>query len=214
MTSGGTQQVTMMQTPALNGIDVGSPRLHGSTTQSAHDTTILAGGEDIWGMRDEFHFAHVPVAGSFELRVRVVSLEMADVYTKAGLMLRSSLEAGAEHAFLLAFGDNQPRNRNNGGLEFQYRETPDGPCTGIYPPQPLPPQPDFPVRFPEVWLKLVRQGDTITGQASQDGERWRTFCVHQQRLPHAAFLGLAVTSHNASQTVKAVFSQLELRPGA
>ena len=117
-------------------------------------------------------------------------------------MLRRSLEAGAEHALLLAFGDNQPRNKNNGGLEFQYREAADGPCTGIYPPQPLPPEPDFPVSFPDVWLKLIRDGDTITGQSSQDGERWKTFCVHQQRLPQAVYLGLAVTSHDANQTVR------------
>ena len=138
------------------------------------------------------------------------SLTMADVYTKAGLMLRSSLEAGAEHAFLLAFADNQPRNKNNGGLEFQYRQTANGPCTGIYPPQPLPPQPDFPVHFPGVWLRLTRGGDTITAQASSDGRAWRTFCRHQQRFPPAACLGVAVTSHHAEQTVKAAFGQLSL----
>jgi hypothetical protein len=195
----------------LTGIDVGSPRLRGRTTRSAHDLEIFAGGEDIWGTRDEFHFAHALVSGDCELSARIVSLTMADVYTKAGLMLRSSLEAGAEHAFLLAFGDNQPRNKNNGGLEFQYREAVNGPCTGIYPPQPLPPQPDFPVSFPDVWLKLTRDGDTITGESSRDGERWKTFCVHQQRLPPAACLGLAVTSHNTDQAVKAVFSHLVFR---
>jgi hypothetical protein len=69
-------------------------------------------------------------------------------------------------------------------------------------------QPDFPVSFPDVWLKLVREGATITGRSSRDGERWKTFCVHQQRLPPAAYLGLAVTSHDADQAVKVVFSHL------
>jgi len=200
-----------MNAISLNGIDVGSPRLHGRTTRSIQGMEIVAGGEDVWGTRDEFHFAHALVSGNCELSVRIVSLTMADVYTKAGLMLRSSLEAGAEHAFLLAFGDNQPRNKNNGGLEFQYRETVNGPCTGSYPPQPLPVQPDFPVSFPDVWLKLTRDGDTITGLSSQDGQRWKTFCVHQQRLPPAAYLGLAVTSHNVDQSVKGVFSHLVFR---
>jgi hypothetical protein len=200
-----------METPSLTGTDVGNPRLRGKTTLSRGGLEIVAGGEDIWGTRDEFHFAWVLVPGDCELSVRVVSLTMADVYTKAGVMLRGSLEAGAEHAFLLAFGDNQPRNKNNGGLEFQYRTTANGPCTGIYPPQPLPPAPDFPVSFPDVWLKLVREGDTITGQSSRDGKTWRTFCVHEQRLPRAAYLGVAVTSHNANQTVKGVFSHLAIR---
>ena len=203
-----------MNTRSLTGTDVGSPRLHGRTMHSPHGIEIVAGGEDIWGTRDEFHFAHALVSGDFELSVRVVSLTMADVYTKAGLMVRGSLDEGAEHAFLLAFGDNQPRNKNNGGLEFQYRETVSGPCTGVYPPQPLPLPPDFPVSFPDVWLKLTRDGDTITAQSSQDGERWKTFCIHKQQLPKAAYLGLAVTSHNANQAVKAVFSQLRFRSGA
>ncbi len=194
-----------MNTLSLAGSDVGSPRLRGTTQQSATDVEIVAGGEDIWGTRDEFHYAHALVSGDFELSVRVVSLTMADLYTKAGLMLRASLEAGAEHALLLAFGDNQPRNQNNGGLEFQSRVAANGPCTGIYPPQPLPPQPDFPVRFPNVWLKLTRHGDTITGLSSEDGQSWRTFSVHEQRLPREAHVGLAVTSHNANQTVRAVF---------
>ena len=126
-------------------------------------------------------------------------------------MLRASLAEGAEHAFLLAFGDNQPRNKNNGGLEFQSRNALSGACTAIYPPQPLRLQPDFPVKFPLVWLKLVRDGHTITGQCSQDGENWQTYCVHQQPLPRAAYLGLAVTSHNSDKTVRAIFDQLIFR---
>jgi len=197
-----------MNTPSLAGVDVGYPKRSGTTKQSAANLEVIAGGEDIWGDRDEFHFACVPVSGNFELSARLVSLTMADLYTKAGLMLRSSLEDGAEHAMLLAFGDNQPRNKNNGGIEFQSRVDKNVPCSGIYPPQPLPSQPDFPVFYPHVWLKLIRCGDTITGQTSEDGKCWRTFCVHQQRLPQSAYLGLAVASHHADQTVKAVFSDL------
>ncbi len=183
----------------------------GATTYSSRNIDILAGGKDIWETRDEFHFACAKVLGDFELSVRLASLTMADVYTKAGLMLRASLAEGAEHAFLLAFGDNQPRNKNNGGLEFQSREALHGPCTAVYPPQPLRLQPDFPVKFPLVWLKLVRDGHTITGQCSQDGEEWRTYCVHEQPLPRTAYLGLAVTSHNSDKTVRAIFDQLVFR---
>jgi len=197
-----------MNPPSLTGRDVGSPRLPGATKQSGASITLVAGGEDIWGTRDEFHFAAIPVTGDFSLSVRLEELAMADVYTKAGIMLRASLAEGAEHVMLLAFGDNQPRNKNNGGLEFQSRATANGPCHGVYPPQPLPPLPDFPVNYPHVWLRLRRVGDAFTSQSSQDGQRWTTFSIHHQSLPAAAYLGLAVTSHNVNQTVKAVFSQL------
>jgi len=172
---------------------------------------ISAGGRDFWETHDEGHFAHTRVSGDFAMIVRVVSLGMADIYTKAGLMLRSSLEPGAEHAFLLAFGDNQARNKNNGGLEFQYRESTNGPCVGIYPPQPLPEKPDFPASFPDLWLRLARSSDIFTGQVSHDGRHWTTFCTHKQRFPRAAYLGLAVTSHNVEQAVTCVFSNLSLK---
>jgi len=198
----------IMNKPSLTGFDVGAPALAGKLIQSAQEITVVAGGEDIWGPRDEFHFAYLPVTGNFELSIRLDSLTMADVYTKAGVMLRASLAEGAEHVMLLVFGDNQPRNKNNGGLEFQSRVAANGPCHAIYPPQPLPAQPDFPVHYPNVWLKLIRVGDTFTSQSSQDGKLWKTYSVHQQPLPAAAYLGLAATSHNVNQPIKAVFSQL------
>jgi hypothetical protein len=199
-----------MKNPTLAGQDIGSPALAGKFTFTPDRLEIEAGGEDIWGTRDEFHFASVPVTGDFALSVRLLSLSMADVYTKAGVMARASLEADAAHVMILAFGDNQARNKNNGGLEFQSRLATGGACTGIYPPQPLPAVPDFPVNFPQVWLKLSRTGDTFTSESSTDGVHWKTFSVHRHALPATVHLGLAVTSHNRERAVRAVFSELSL----
>jgi hypothetical protein len=199
-----------MPTPALTATDVGSPRLPGATTPERDGFALTAGGRDIWETSDEFHFAHTRFTGDFTLTAAVTSLAMADLYTKAGLMLRSSLAPGAEHALLLVFGDNQARNRNNGGLEFQYRQHAGAACTGVYPPQPLPAQPDFPASFPQVWLRLGRRGEVLTADYSQDGRRWRNYTVHRQTFPPAAWLGLALTSHNVDRPVRAVFRHVEL----
>ena len=51
----------IMNKPSLTGFDVGAPGLAGKLIQSAQEITIVAGGEDIWGPRDEFHFAYLPV---------------------------------------------------------------------------------------------------------------------------------------------------------
>ena len=201
-----------MTPPIFVAQDIGAPHLSGATEQNGPTVTITAGGADIWGNRDECHFAHVPVAGDFDLSVRIAALEMADTYTKAGLMLRASLDPGAPHVMLLSFGDNQPRNKNNGALEFQSRLAAQGDCTGIYPPQPLSPKPDFPASFPDHWLRLTRQGGTLTGSFSTDGQMWRTFCTHIQAFPGTALLGLAVTSHNEARTVRASFQHLTFGP--
>ena len=159
-------------------------------------------------MRDEGHFAHLRVSGDFEISARVDSLEMADLYTKAGIMFRSSLDDGSPHVMVFAFGNNEPRNKNNGGLEFQFRKDEGGECAAIYPSQPLPAEPDFPVAFPHVWLKLLRRGDTFTGLFSRDGTTWKTYSAHSQNLPQTGWLGLAVTAHNDAQRVSASFSHL------
>ena len=201
---------TKMKASTLHGADIGSPRLRGETRQTSHTIALLAGGVDIWGARDEGHFAHLAVHEDFEISARVEALEMADLYTKAGIMFRSSLDDGSPHVMLFAFGNNAPRNKNNGGLEFQFRQDQAGLCAAIYPPQPLPATPDFPVDFPAVWLKLVRQGDTFTGQFSRDGTTWKTYCIHSQKLPRSGLLGLAVTAHNGAQRVAASFSHLQV----
>lgn len=201
-----------MTRPSLISSDIGAPRLSGLTTQSGPSVSITAGGADIWGNRDECHFAHLSVSGDFDLSVRMVGLEMADLYTKAGLMLRASLDPGAPHAMLLSFGDNQPRNKNNGALEFQSRRIAQGECTGIYPPQPLASAPDFPASFPDHWLRLSRQGDTLIGSFSTTGKEWRQFCTHTQPFPDTALLGLAVTSHNEARAIRADFQDLILNP--
>jgi hypothetical protein len=195
---------------SFTGIDIGSPRLSGKTTPSTDGLEILAGGADIWETCDEFHFAQQSISGDFEMSIRLTALSMADLYTKAGIMLRASLDHDAPHVMLFAFGDNNPRNKNNGGLEFQSRQEIGGSCSALYPSQPLPAEPDFPVNFPHVWLKLSRRSDSFTAQFSPDGEQWKIYGVHHQRLPETAFLGLAVTSHHIDQSVTASFRHVQL----
>lgn len=198
-----------MPRPTLTSCDIGQPLLSGFMIASDSALSLVAGGRDIWESADQFHFAHTSAPGDFSLRVRLESLSMADVYTKAGLMLRSSLESDAQHALLLAFGDNQPRNNNNGGIEFQQRDRRAGPCHATYPAKPLPAIPDFPVDYPNVWLGLARKGARLTAEFSRDGVTWKRYCEVELGF-EAHYLGLAVTSHNETRTVAATFSHLEL----
>ena len=135
---------------------------------------------------------------------------MADLYSKAGIMWRTSFEPGAQHVMLLAFGNNDPRNKNNGGVEYQSRVSKDKECSAIYPPQPLPTTPEFPVQFPRVWLKLTRKGDMFTGMFSDDGTNWKTYCEQHLGLPAGGYLGIAATSHNAAKAIKSRFSKLRM----
>ena len=50
-----------------------------------------------------------------------MKLSKTHQYTKAGIMARADLSDDSPHVYFQVFPDNTPRNKNNGGCEFQYR---------------------------------------------------------------------------------------------
>lgn len=174
--------------------DIGSPTLAGSTTRDGDVVTIVAGGDDIWGTTDKFHFAHQQRTGDFDIQVRVESVTQADLYTKTGLMVRDSLAANARHVMALVFPSNAARNNNVGGYEFQYRATAGGGAAAIYPPLPQPR-----VNYPDTWLRMKREGDTFIAYSSSDGFNWTEYARVTQDYPDTVYFGMAVTAHVAAQ---------------
>jgi regulation of enolase protein 1 (concanavalin A-like superfamily) len=164
---------------------------------------VRAGGEDIWNTSDQFHFVHQARSGDFDVAVRIESLGPTHLYTKAGLMVREALTADSRNLFFVVFPDNAPRNHNTGGYELQYRAARGGGSVAIYPPQRGDGTAEFPVRFPDVWLRLRRRGDTFAGFASADGVAWKLYAAHTLPLPAAVAVGVAVTSHDPAATTMA-----------
>jgi hypothetical protein len=76
----------------------GIPASVGSFTQNGQNYTMTAGGEDIWGTADQFHFAYKQLSGIGSITARVVSISNTDPWAKAGVMIRESLEPGSSHA--------------------------------------------------------------------------------------------------------------------
>jgi hypothetical protein len=187
--------------------DVGNPSIAGKVKLTDKGIDITAGGVDIWGVKDEFSFAYIERTGNFDFVSRIESLTSADLYTKAGLMAREDLTAGCRHIYFQVFPDNSARNNNNGGYEFQYRKIKDGEMKAIYP-KSATGTPEFPVSFPETWVRLQRVGNNFTGYYSADGKTWKVYTSYTLDLPAKIFLGMAVTSHNPSKAVTAKFRHI------
>jgi glucose/arabinose dehydrogenase/regulation of enolase protein 1 (concanavalin A-like superfamily) len=183
----------------LASTDIGGP-LTGSTARLEDGYQVTGGGADIWGNSDSFRFAHEQRTGDFDVVTRVESLSQADLYTKAGLMARESLAANARHVYAMVFPSNAARNNNNGGYEFQFRETVAGASAAIYPAQPQPL-----VRYPNTWLRMKREGNTFTAYFGRDGLTWTLFATKVLALPQTLYFGIAVTSHNAGALATARF---------
>ncbi|HKK42846.1 MAG TPA: DUF1349 domain-containing protein [Bacteroidales bacterium] len=186
---------------------IGNPQPQGSVSIAGNGFDITSGGTDIWGVKDEFTFVYIEHKGDFDIAARIEGLTPANLYTKAGLMAREDLTAGCRHIFFQVFPDNSARNHNNGGYEFQYRQQKDGKMKAIYPAG-AEGTPEFPVLYPDTWIRLRRTADTFTGYYSTDGQTWKVYTSHKLNLPSKIMLGLAVTSHNTSETTTAEFRDI------
>lgn len=177
---------------AWESTDVGPVPLGGSTTVAGDgdEFVVTAAGYDIWGNEDSFHFAHVKLEGDVDIRARIDRLEgtrdPSEDWAKAGVMVRSSLTAGSQHALMSL----SPR----GDAEFIYRLEDGAHTAGRH-------EPGTP--FP-TWVRIVRTGTAVRGLISSDGTTWTEVGSTEIALSGVLYVGIAVTSANAEATTQAI----------
>jgi hypothetical protein len=120
--------------------DVGSPAIAGSTAFANGTFTIRAGGVDIWNTADEFQFVYRPISGDVDVVARVASVEAADIWSKAGVMIRGTLAGNAANAAMIV-------PAASGAFAFQRRLAAGHTTIATMPPG-----------QPPAWVKLERRG--------------------------------------------------------
>ncbi|MCD0447546.1 PQQ-dependent sugar dehydrogenase [Glycomyces sp. A-F 0318] len=170
--------------------DVGDPALAGQAAFDPDGTVAVTGaGDDVWGDADQFHYCHKELAGDGEIVARVVSQEDTDDWAKAGVMVKTAPEAGADYVAALTTPDQGVH------LQTGFDTDVDGPALAA-----------------PVWLRLVREGGTVTAFHSDDGSGWEPFA--SAALEGAATVGLFATSHDGSERSTAVFDSVTVRDTA
>lgn len=159
----------------------------------ADEWTITASGSDIWGHENEFHYAYTRVDGDVRLQCRVSDIESVTDFSKAGLMLRASLDEHAPHAHI----GSTPEF----GTEVLWRTDADARTTS----QHLEEDDDF------EWFRLDREGDRVTCSVSMDGEVWEPIDQRQVPLGDEIYVGLAVCSVVSRQTCTATLDNVRVR---
>jgi hypothetical protein len=114
-------------------------------------------------------------------------------------MIRADLTAGAPHAMAQVTAGN--------GMVFQDRVTPGGTCASTNPASIFPGVAPF-------WVRLVRSGNTFTGYYSATGTAWTLMGSTSVPMASTVYVGLAVTSHNASVVTSATFSNVTVTAGS
>jgi hypothetical protein len=165
--------------------------------------TMSGGGTDIYNTTDEFRFAYQRLSANGIIMARVESIDNTDPWAKAGVMIRESLDPGARFAAVYATPGN--------GVRFQGRLLSASSATS-----------DTPVATAEqmalqtpVWVKLERTSNSFSGFYSTDGVNWTPMSWNPQLLAMSGtvYIGMAVTSHNATATAVAGFSGVSVTGG-
>jgi hypothetical protein len=187
----------------------GNPASVGSFVEGPTGTyTMTATGTDIWNAADEFHYAFKTLTGTGSIVAKVLSVGLADPWSKAGVMIRETLEPGSKFAAVYITPTNADGTATN-GCRFQARTDTDIAATS-----------DTSVATAEqmaivapYWIKLERDvSGNFRGSYSSDGVTWRQMSWNPQNIPMSStvYVGLALTAHNAAATCTAKFSNVTI----
>jgi regulation of enolase protein 1 (concanavalin A-like superfamily) len=176
---------------SLTGHPVGTGS--GSFTTDGVVYTVTGRGADIWGSADAFFYVSLRTSNSIAITARVRSISGSEAWTKAGVMIREDLTPGSRHAMAVVTPGK--------GVAMQYRAAPGAASL----------QAANVAGTAPAWVRLSVQNGDVTSSWSTDGEHWTALgSVH---IPFAAtelYVGLPVTSHNASVSASAVFDDVEV----
>jgi len=172
--------------------------LGGALKGGVHDLAggrfeLYGGGEDVWGKSDQCRFLYQKRSGDFTAEVTIEGLEDVAAYTKAGLMIRGSLEPDAPTVLLSSFasGELQLAVRPASGEDMQGKETSPG-------------------KFPRK-VRLVRAGLTVTAFYAKGSDWVKMGEVSVPGFGREVFVGLISLSHDNRQLGKATYSMLVVK---
>jgi len=178
----------------------GNPASTGSFIEAPTGTYTMTGsGTDIWNQADQFHYAFKTLTGVGTIQAQLQSVDNTDQWAKAGVMIRETLDAGSKFAAVYITPGN--------GCRFQARPDMDIAATS-----------DTSVVTAEqtaitapYWVKLERDiSGNFRGYYSANGSSWTSMSWNPINISMNSnvYAGLAVTSHNASSTCEAKFSNV------
>src|SRR5271167_4978874 len=154
--------------------DVGSVGVAGSASYANGTFTVAGAGQGTFSSSsDGFHFVYQPLSGDGTIVARVVSLQGSSA-AQAGIMIRETLDPGANHVYLFDYSSAiWMTERTSTGASSTYQ--PLGSATLPY------------------WVKLIRSGNVFTMYGSADGVNWLQLGTSQTiSMAQSVYVGLAV----------------------
>jgi hypothetical protein len=147
--------------PAFASADIGRQSPPGQTVVAEGGFDVASAAGDIWDLFDSFRFVYQRVTGDFDTRTRIASLTGVTYWTKTGLMVREDLSQFGANGFMIA--------TRSGGWGRHFFTARLAAFYGTYS--------HFAatferVRYPDLWVRLVRVGDQLIPNHSTNGLAW------------------------------------------
>jgi Tol biopolymer transport system component len=177
-----------------NHSDVGKMKIPGTLTYDVNSQTytLTGSGANIWGQKDEFHYAYRKMKGNFILRAKMqFEGDGVDPHRKTGWMLRHSLEVNSPCAIASVHGD--------GLISLQYRSTPGVDIEEM----------KLPVTGADV-IQLERRGNIFIISAAKMGQRFFEEQISGIDLGDEVYAGLFICAHNPTVTETATFKNVRI----
>lgn len=210
MMLGASTVFAQTQVNGYNSLSIGSGVAGNTSYNSSTSTyTMVAGGNDIDGTSDNFHFLYKSLTGNGRITARIASVTNTDPWTKVGVMVRQNTSATSANAMFLL--------RPQLGSAGQFRATAGGATTSTW--QENPAQSDnstqtdlYRARYlrPSKWLSATRIGNVVTTYSSDDGLCWNLRTRETITLSGAALIGVALTAHHGANKATAQVSNLSV----
>ena len=161
-------------------------------TQTYH---VKGSGGDIWDYADEFHYMYQQVHGDVTITAYCVSMEDVYEWSKAGLMLRETLDSNSKHAMMAMTpaGNGAAYQRRNDNTSY----TAHWGDTSFHAP---------------VFLRLTRSGNNFTGSVSNDSINWTDVHTSPVTMADTIYVGLCHTSHINAVRSESVFRSIIISP--
>ena len=174
--------------------DVGAVGVSGNAA-STNGTFTVQGAGNINGMADNFRFVYQNLSSDGEIRAQIYSAQNTGGGDLTGVMIRESLTSGSKYA-LMGFSPG-------GTLRWQRRSNTGSGTSNTKAGNGAP---------PNLWVRIVRKSNTLTGYKSTDGVNWTQVNSATITMASNIYIGLAVASGSTSTLATSVFSNLTVVP--
>jgi regulation of enolase protein 1 (concanavalin A-like superfamily) len=187
------EQQSLALVGAWSAQDIGSVGAAGSWSEVSGTHTVRGAGADFYGTADAFRFVYQDFTGDVTVTARVQSLENKNAWTKAAVMIRQDLTAGAKNVATVV----SPTASNK--FRQQVRSASNGSSTTV--------SSAASSAIPS-WLRLERVGSSFKSYHSTDGSTWTLIATSTVSMSGTVRAGLAVTSHVTGTLATAVFTNV------